>query len=86
MSVNGWLYNHTKFPQIKFKQFESTAISRLCSQLESELFVRTYVVDANLAVVLLTALANRCWSLGLMFGVWLIDALTEAYYSFQQGI
>jgi len=38
---------------------ESTAISRLCSQLESEVFVRTYVVGGNLAVVLLTDLANR---------------------------
>jgi len=26
------------------------------------------VVGANLTVVLLTALANRCWSLRLMFG------------------
>jgi len=38
----------------------STVISQLSSQLESELFVRTYVVDANLTVVLLIALANRC--------------------------
>jgi len=37
-----------------------TVISRLSSQLESELFVPTYVVGANSAVVLLTALANRC--------------------------
>jgi len=29
-------------------------------------------VCANLAVVLLTALANRCWSLELMFGDWLM--------------
>jgi len=35
-------------------------------------FVRTYVVGANLAVVLLTALANRCWSLGLMCRDWLM--------------
>ena len=49
---------------------QSTVISRLCSQLESELFVRTYVVGAKLAVVLLTALANRFWSLGLMSGDW----------------
>jgi len=49
-----------------------TVISRLSSQLESELFVRTYVVCANLAVVLLTVLANRCWSLGLMFWDWLM--------------
>jgi len=34
--------------------------------------VRTYVVGANLAVVLLTALANRYWSVGLMFGDWLM--------------
>jgi len=57
---------------LKWEQFESTAISRLCSQLEFELFVRTYVVGANSAVVLLTAFANRCWSLGLMFGDWLM--------------
>jgi len=50
----------------------STIISQLSSQLESELFVWTYVVGANFAVVLLTALANRCWSLGLMFGYWLM--------------
>jgi len=50
----------------------STVISRLSSQLESELFVRTYVVGANLTVVFLTALANRCWSLGLMSGDWLM--------------
>jgi len=43
--------------------WESTPISQLCSQLESELFVRTYVAGANLAVVLLSALATRCWSL-----------------------
>ena len=52
-----------------------TVISWLSSQLESELFVRTYVVDANLAIVLLTASANRCWSLGLMFGDWLMLGL-----------
>jgi len=39
----------------------NTVNSRLSSQLESELFVRTYVVGANLAVALLIALANRCW-------------------------
>jgi len=31
-----------------------------------------WAVCANLAVVLLTALANRCWSLGLTFGDWLM--------------
>ena len=55
-----------------WKHFENTAISRLRLQLESELFVRTYVAGANLAVVLVTALANRCWLLRLMFGDWLM--------------
>jgi len=35
-----------------------------------------WAVCANLAVVLFTALANRCWSLGLMFGDWLMLWLT----------
>jgi len=49
-----------------------TVISRLCSQLESELFVRTRVVGANLALVLFTASAKRWRSLELMFGDWLM--------------
>ena len=65
--IRGWLFKPGCCPQC-----ESTAISRLCSQLESELFVWNYVVGANLAVVLLTALANICWSLGLMFRDWLM--------------
>ena len=50
----------------------NAVISRLSSQLQSEVFVWSFVVGANLAVVLLTALANRCWSSGLMFGYWLM--------------
>ena len=48
------LKGHSKLP----------VISRLSSQLEYELFFRTYVVGANFAVVLLTALANHTtvWS------------------------
>jgi len=65
--IGGWLFKPGCY-LLKWQQFESTAISRLCSQLESKLFVRTYVVRANFVAMLLTALANRCWSLGLMFG------------------
>jgi len=43
-----------------FKGSIPTVISQLSQQLESELSVQTYVVGVNLAVVLLTALANRC--------------------------
>jgi len=69
--IGGWLFKRSCC-LLQWQQFESRAISRLCSQLESELFVRTYVVGANLEVMLLTALANRYWSLGLMFGDWLM--------------
>ena len=69
--IGGWLFKPSCC-LLQWWQFESTAISRLCSQVESELFVRTYVVGANVAVVLLTAFANKCWSLGPMFGDWLM--------------
>jgi len=55
--------------------------------------VRTYVVGANLAVVLLTALVVFLTALAckqmliIRINVWrLIDPLTEANYSFQQGM
>ena len=42
----------------------ATSIWAVCANLRG--------VGANLAVVLLSASANRCWSLGLMFGDWLM--------------
>jgi len=61
--IRGWLFKPGCCLQ-KWQQFESTAIFRLCSWI--------WAVCANLAVVLSTALANRCWSSGLTFGDWLI--------------
>jgi len=55
-----WLREKLQLPVTIKRSSSSAVISRLSSQLESELFVRTYVVGGNLTVVLLTALANRC--------------------------
>jgi len=82
--IGGWFFKPSCC-LLQWLQFESTEISRLCSQLESELFVRTYVVGANLAVVLFNWLSKQM--LIIRANVWrLIDALTEANYSFQPGI
>jgi len=82
--IGGWLFK-PGCCLIKWLQFESTAISRLYPQLESELFVRTYVVGVNLAVVLLNCLSKQM--LIIRANVWrLINALTEANYSFHQGV
>jgi len=61
--------------------FLITAISRLISQLESELFVRTHVLGVNLAACAFNCISKQM--LIIKANTWrLIDALTDANYSF----